>query len=156
MKKKSYKLQGLENFLPQLTQQHGWQEQLDLHSVFLHWEQLLDKEISKHCRPLKIMRGELWVEVENSAYLQQFQFQTRFFLNTLNKSLQLSKLKGIRFFVAEKDSQKSRQAEQTLHYVQPSPQEIKGFEQQVQSISDPEARDALLRFWYLAKACRVK
>ena len=141
------------NFLPQLSRQNGWQEQLDRHSIFRNWKKLLDAEITEHCKPLKIVRKELWIEAENSAWLQQFQYQSVFILDALNKSLRLSKLKGLRFFVAEKDFEKEEQ-EVLMRYVPPPAEEVAAFEKQVACIVDEASREALLRFWYLSKACK--
>lgn len=153
VKKKKNTLQGLANLLPQLSQQRGWKEQLELHSVFLHWEELLDREITAHCKPLKIVKKVLWVEAENSAWLQQFQYQSAFLLQTLNQSLGTTKLKGIRFYMAEKEFEEEKK-EAPLRYVPPPAQELADFENQVSSIGDEESREALLRFWYLCKACK--
>ena len=154
MKREEIKrLQGLGDLLPQLSRQRGWKEQLDMHSIFLRWEELLDSETVKHCRPLKIVRQVLWVEVENSAWLQQYQFQSQLFLETLNQSLRLSKLKGLRFYVADKEFEEKKK-EIPLRYVQPSAEELATFEQQISIISDDNSREALLRFWYLSKACQ--
>jgi len=152
--KKNNSLQVLKNVLPHISQQRGWEEQLDLHSVFVRWHELLGCEITQHCQPLKIVKKVLWVEVENSAWLQQFQFQTVVLLEILNKSLRISKIKGLRFVLAEKDAGEEDKVEQGLCYVQPSPQDIAAFEQQAGSIPDKDARDALVRFWYLSKACK--
>lgn len=154
MKKNANVLQGLGNLLPQLSQQRGWEEQLDLHSIFVRWDELLDCEITEHCQPLKIVKKVLWVEVENSAWLQQFQFQTVLILDILNKSLRIARLKGLRFCVAEKERHAKKKDEPTLRYVQPSPEDIADFAQQTGSIPDKDVRDALMRFWYLSKACR--
>lgn len=153
MKKDKDTLQGLGNLLPQLSKQKGWQEQLDLHSIFRRWDRLLESEIAEHCQPLKIVRKELWVEVENFAWLQQFQYQSVLILETLNKSLHISKLKGLRFFVAEKPFEKEKE-EEPLRYVPPPAEEVAAFEKQVSSIVDEDSREALLRFWYLSKACK--
>ncbi len=155
MKKQSNNsLQGLEKVLPQLSQQRGWEEQLDLHSIFIRWHELIDRETAAHCQPLKIVKKVLWVEVENSAWLQQLQFQTVVLLKILNKSLRISRLKGLRFCVAEKEKHEKAKSESSLCYVQPPARDIAAFEQQVKSIPDKDARDALLRFWYLSQACR--
>ena len=61
------------DMLPQLIARRGWETQLDLHSVFPNWREIVDPETAGHCRPLKIRRGVLWLEVENSAWLQQLQ-----------------------------------------------------------------------------------
>ena len=48
-----------------LARDQGWQEQLDLHSLFLTWDKLVDDETAAHAWPLKIERRVLWLEVEN-------------------------------------------------------------------------------------------
>ncbi len=154
MKNNSNTLQGLENLLPQLSNQRGWEEQLDLHSIFVHWDELVASEIAEHCQPLKIVKKVLWIEVENSAWLQQLQFQTVLLLDIFNKSLRFSRLKGLRFCVAEKERIKGEKKKSSLRYVQPPAEDIKDFEQQAGSITDQNAKDALVRFWYLSQACR--
>jgi hypothetical protein len=154
MKKNTATLMGLENLIPQLSQQHGWEEQLDLHSIFVNWHELLDSDITDHCKPLKIVKKVLWIEVENSAWLQQLQFQTVVLLEILNRSLRVSMLKGLRFFVEEEGRKIKKEPEQVLSYVQPLACDIARFEQQVEGISDKDARDALVRFWYLSHACK--
>lgn len=152
-KEKKQSLQGLRQFLPQLSKERGWREQLELHSIFPQWQRLLEKDITDHCRPLKIVRKELWIEVENAAWLQQFQYQQVMLLEKLNKSLSTVKLKGLRFVVAEKPLLKEEEDEH-VQYAPPPPDEVAAFERQVSSISDEASREALLRFWYLSKACK--
>ena len=154
IRKNNNSLLGLENLLPQLSQQHGWEEQLDLHSIFVNWHELLENDITDHCQPLKIVKKVLWVEVENSAWLQQMQFQTVLLLDILNKSLHLSKLKGLRFCVEEEQRQIAKKSESSLSYVQPPAKDVANFEQQAGVIPDKEVRDALVRFWYISQACR--
>lgn len=153
MEKKNKYLQCLEDLLPQVTRQRGWEEQLDLHSIFLRWDDLVERDVAEHCKPLKIVKHVLWVEVENSAWLQQLQFQTVPLLEILNNSLRLSRLKGLRLCLAEKNSEKVKK-EPALRYVQPSSRDIEAFEQQAGAIADKDSREALIRFWYLSQACK--
>ncbi len=152
--KKKHTLDGLANLLPHFSRQRGWEEQLDLHSLFEHWYDLLDSEITDHCQPVKIVKKVLWVEVENSAWLQQFQFQKMLILDMLNKSLRLSTLKDLRFCMAEREHDVAEEDGPLLRYVQPPAKDIAAFEQQVESIADKDVREALLRLWYLSHACR--
>lgn len=147
-------LQGLLHLLPALSRHQGWEEKLDLHSIFVHWEELLDDDMVSHSQPQKIVKNVLWIEVENSAWLQQFQFQTVLILELLNKSLRLSKLRGLRFYVAEKAYTKADDPEPSLHYVRPPAEDVAAFEEQIASISDEESKESLLRFWYLSQACK--
>ena len=149
-------LQGLENLLPQLSRQQGWEEKLELHSVFLRWTDLVDSDVSAHCRPLKIVKNVLWIEVENSAWLQQLQFQSVMLLEIMNNSLPKARFEAVRFCIEERAGKSDKTDEPSLYYVQPPAEEIAAFEQQVASISDPDAREALIRFWYLSRACRKK
>jgi len=154
MKKQSNPLLALNGLLPQLSQQRGWEEQLDLHSIFVNWQGLLESDVTDHCRPLKIVKRVLWVAVENSAWIQQLQFQTVILLDILNSSLRLSKLQGLRFCVDEKERHASNEPESSLSYVKPPAKDVADFEQQAAMISDQEVREALVRFWYLSQACK--
>lgn len=154
MAKQNDSLLALNGLIPRLLQQRGWEEQLDLHSIFVDWQELLESDIADHCRPLKIVKKVLWVEVENSAWLQQLQFQTILLLDILNSSLRLSKLKGLRFCVEEKKQHIADEPESSLSYVQPPAKDVANFEQQAEIIPDKEVREALVRFWYLSQACK--
>jgi len=154
VKKDSKQLQCLDNLMPQFARNRGWEEQLDLHSVFTHWHTLVAEDVAEHSQPLKIVKKVLWIEVENSAWLQQLQFQTVVLLDILNRSLRLSQFKGLRFVLAEKENNEKAKKKPTLRFVQPPADEIAAFERQVASIPDKDSREALVRFWYLSKACR--
>ncbi len=154
MKKKKATLEGLNALLPHFSRTQGWEEQLDLHTVFVNWEELVDEDTAVHCQPLKIVKKVLWVEVENSAWLQQLQFQTVQLLAILNDSLQRSKLIGLRFCIAEQRQNSKNEKDVVLRYVPPPAEELEAFEKQAATIVDKDAREALVRFWYLSKACR--
>ena len=154
MKKNKTTLESLVNLLPQLSRQQGWEEKIDLHTVFTRWHSLLDEETAAHCQPLKIVKKVLWIEVENSAWLQQFQYQAVQLLDVFNQSLKKSQLQGLRFCVAGQEKKKDKEPEIVLRYVQPAEEELALFERQIASIPDADAREALLHFWYLSHACR--
>ncbi len=154
MKKKNSYLESIEVFLPQLTRRQGWAEKLDSHSVFLRWEALVGSDMANYCQPLKIVKNVLWVEVENSAWLQQLQFQVIPLLDLLNKSLRLTRFKGLRFCIADNEQSKTKIKEPSLRYVQPPAQDVADFQQQADAISDKDSREALVRFWYLSQACK--
>jgi Dna[CI] antecedent, DciA len=156
MKKNNKQLQGLVHLLPQLSKHQGWEEQLDMHSLFGRWSELLDRHTALHCKPLKIINKVLWVEVENSAWLQQLQFQTVPILEILNNALSISRIEGLRFCVADQEEAAKVETGPVLCYVPPPAEDLAAFERQVESISDEEVREALIRFWYLSQACKKK
>jgi hypothetical protein len=152
--KKDKKQPKLADVLPHLVREKGWEVQLDLHSVFLDWQGLVGPETAACCRPLKISRGVLWVEVDSSAWLQQLQFQRHHILETLNASLKKSTLHDIKLALPQGRKAKEFEGGPSLRFIPPSAEEVAAFEHQIASISDEQCREALMRFWYLAHACR--
>lgn len=140
--------------LPQLTREMGWEKQLDLHSIFVSWDGLVGEEWRAYSRPLKIERGVLWLEVENSSWMQQFQYGKEELMVVLNSSLRLSRLKDIKM-VLVKDQQRAGEEEQPkVTFRQLTPQQLAAIESQAACIADEQCREALVRFHYLAEVCR--
>lgn len=148
----STKKQAMAAILPGIVRDRGWVVQLDLHSIFPRWRQVVDEDAAAHGKPLKIVKGVLWVEVENSAWLQQLQFRKVMMLESINRTLTRSQINNIRFVLATSDD-KPEKDEKRVHFVTPPPEEVRRFEEQVAFIADREAREALVRLWYLSKAC---
>lgn len=146
--------QVLAEMLPHLIRDQGWEVQLDLHSVFRDWQKIVDPETGQHCRPLKINRGVLWVEVDNSAWLQQIRFQKYNLLETVNATLRKSTLQDIKFSLPKGRAAKEPETFPALRFVPPPAGEVAAFERQIAFIADEQCREALLRFWYLAHACK--
>jgi hypothetical protein len=102
----------------------------------------------------------LWIEVENSAWLQQFQYEKIDLLDLLNTHLQVGKLSGVRMVLPKGKSKKSdsgdREADNRVTFVKPDEKSIAAFQSQVDSIQDEKCRESLMRFWYLSQACKRK
>ncbi|SHO51418.1 DUF721 domain-containing protein [Desulfopila aestuarii] len=138
--------------LPGVLRDRGWQAQMELHSIFLQWAKVVDETVSAHAQPLKIVKGTLWVEVENSAWLQQLQYQKVSVLKSINDFFQEKKISDIRFVLPQLSGQEPPK-EHKVRFAAPPPEELKRFEEQAASIEDEATRNALVRFWYLSKAC---
>ena len=74
-------------------------------------------------------------------------------LEGLNAALQLSRLKDIKFTL-EGESQKPQPKKEAVTFVPVDAAELAAFEYQVSLIDDKESREALVRLWYLSRACR--
>jgi predicted nucleic acid-binding Zn ribbon protein len=147
------KPQALAGLLPRITSEQGWQQQLDSHRLFLKWDTLVDPATSAHARPLKIVANVLWLEVANSAWMQQLQFQKIQLLETLNATLRLSRLADIRFTLT--DSSKQEEPEKAgVSFVQPNPAARDAFYNQIAAIENEAVRDALMSLWYQSHSCR--
>ena len=152
---KKNKKTDIAGLLPSILRDNGWEKQLDLHSIFPNWQKLAGKEFNEHARPLKIERGVLWLEVENSSWLQQFQYEKLDLLESLNRFLRLSTLTDIKM-VLPKDEvwRKAPKPPPKVSFVRPSAEKVAAFQRQVECIADEKCRDALMQFWYLAEACK--
>lgn len=151
---------SLADVLPDLLQDKGWLKQLDLHSIFPRWKELVGGDLGNYAKPLKIEREVLWLEVENSAWLQQFQYEKMGLLEELNRHLRLGKLKDVKMLLPKGKSQNNslneHQNGSSIIFEQPSEKSIAVFQQQIESILDEKCRESLMRFWYLAQACKKK
>jgi predicted nucleic acid-binding Zn ribbon protein len=153
--KKKKKAGSLKGLLPDLVRERGWEKQLDLYSIFPRWRELVGPEIYEYARPLKIVRGVLWIEVENSAWLQQMQFEKLQLLDLLNQALRLNRLNDIKMVLPAGGKSEEKKPARSVTFVRPDTKEIEAFERQVSCIGDEKCRDALMQFWYLSRACRI-
>jgi hypothetical protein len=157
---KKSKQNKISRLIPSLLQDKGWEIQLDLHSIFPRWKELVGEEMSEYAQPLKIDRGVLWVEVANSSWLQQLQYEKLELLDILNSCFRLSSLRDIKMVLPKGGTGKTEisahESAPVIKFVKPSEEKIAAFQQQVECIADEKCREALMQFWYLAQACKRK
>jgi hypothetical protein len=146
---------SISDVLPGLSRNMGWEKQLDLHSIFVNWQDIVGEELQEHVQPQKIDRGVLWLEVENSSWLQQLQYSKMELLESLNRCLKLTTIKDIKMVLPRGDVGKKKEKEgPKVHFVRPSAEKVAAFQRQVDCVADEKCREALMQFWYLAEACR--
>jgi len=147
--------QAIASLLSKITCDQGWQQQLDSHRLFLHWDRLVDTDTSAHARPLKIVGDVLWLEVTNSAWMQQLQFQKIQLLEMLSEPLRLSRLTDIRFTLADNSGTKGPDKPK-VSFTQPDTAEREAFHEQVATVENETIRNALMSLWYQSHSCRRK
>lgn len=152
--KKRYSTPELSGAFSALIREKGWERKFDQHRIFPVWEELVDKDTAAHSRPLKVVKDVLWVEVENSAWVQQLQFQKIYLLETLNAHLRSSIFSNIRFVVQEKPREEPAKPTTSIKFVAPPNVEVEQFKEQISFIEDEDTRESLMRLWYLSQACR--
>ncbi|SDO44418.1 DciA family protein [Desulforhopalus singaporensis] len=144
--------------LPRVVRDKGWEKQLELHKIFVHWRDLVDEEVHVHAAPLKIERGILWIEVENSSWLAQLQYRKVEMLENFNSYLQMGRIVDIRMVLPREKEKNPHDMKDNsgplIRFVPPSKAQIAEFSGQVGIIKDEKCREALMQFWYLANACR--
>ncbi len=156
-KKKIESKNSITAVLPWLSRNKGWEKQLDQHSIFVKWAEIAGEEFSEHAQPLKIERGVLWLEVENSSWLQEFQFAKMELLANLNRSLRLTSIRDVKMVLPKGNVFKKQvSSAPAITFVRPGTEKIAAFQRQVECIADENCREALMQFWYLAEACKRK
>ncbi|MEN8190182.1 MAG: DUF721 domain-containing protein [Thermodesulfobacteriota bacterium] len=152
MKKKDF--DSLPQFLTGYMKERGWQEQLELHSVFLRWPEIADQPTASHAMPVKIIKKVLWVEVENSSWLQQLQYQKQFLLERCNRAVKGTAFADIRFVLAVEKDSREPEKKAGVSFQSPPDNKRQAFARQLEGIEDEEIREALMRLWYLSHACQ--
>ena len=147
-------VRDLSSTLPELLKDKGWEVKFDQHRVFPDWEKLVDETISEHAKPLKVVKNVLWLEVENSAWMHQLQYQKVILLETLNEYLTVSRFSDIRFVLKAEQAEKPTEKKEAIQFIPPGAESIEAFEKQISFIEDEKIRDSLMRFWYLSQACQ--
>ena len=130
----------------------GMSTQLHLHSIFTHWKNLVDETVCRHAEPLKIVDRVLWIEVENSSWMNQLQYQKILILEQLNEFLQIQELEDIRYVL--KQEKRRSEEERKVVFVPPDSEEMTKFQKLIEVIEDEKSREALLSFWYLSQSCK--
>jgi len=156
MRKRTYQYgnQSLEATFAGIIRDKDWEKKFDQHRVFPVWREIVDRETAAHARPLKVVNDVLWVEVDNSAWVQQLQFTKLDLLDRLNDHLRVSYFTDIRFTVGESAVTEETTQKHAPRVVPPSEEEIESFRNQIEFIKDEEIREAMTRLWYVSQAVR--
>ncbi|MCB2216230.1 MAG: DUF721 domain-containing protein [Desulfobulbaceae bacterium] len=155
-RKSSY--QGSEQLggtLSGIIRDRQWDYKFDQHRIFPDWHDLVDPDTAAHARPLKVVKDVLVLEVDNSAWMQQLRFQKLQLLELLNSRLSIARFSDIRFTLRGSEPEpQNRPPPASIRFEPPPAEQVAAFKKQIEVIEDEAARESLLRFWYLAHACR--
>jgi hypothetical protein len=136
---------------------------LQLHQVFLFWEEVVGSEIARHTQ-LQVIRGEiLWVAVSDSIWMQQLQFERHHILELLNarlvadseqstvstgrKAESVPRLADLKFTL-DSSFARRQQVHQTKTVAQQiDPDQFAQFSASLNSIENLETRESMKRLW---------
>lgn len=115
---------------------------LDEYGVWPIWNDIVGSTIARNAQPEKIRNGTLFVKVSSPVWMQQLQFMKEMIAEKLNRRLEREVVKHIFFMVGRVDAP----AESSEHRPGPPPAAASTepcvSEDFLQSIKDPEIRDA--------------
>ena len=114
---------------------------LSEYGVWPVWDEVVGKTIAANAQPEKIRNGTLFVKVTSSVWMQQLQFMKEMIAEKLNHRLNKEVVKNIFFVVGRINSPQTSEIPTTP----PIDQEPKIDQQFLESVSDPELRQAFVR-----------
>ena len=112
---------------------------LSEYGVWPVWDEVVGKTIAMNAQPEKIRNGTLFIKVSSSVWMQQLQFMKEMIAEKLNHRLNREVVKNIFFVVGRIDSPKPSETQTSTP---PIDQEPKIDQQFLESVSDPELRQA--------------
>ena len=118
---------------------------LDEYGVWPIWNDIVGTTIARNAQPEKIRNGTLFVKVTSPVWMQQLQYMKEMIAEKLNQRLKADMVKNI-FFVVGRIRIENLEAEAQLP--DPSPdagQHSQPDEDFLESIQDPEIRQAFKR-----------
>jgi predicted nucleic acid-binding Zn ribbon protein len=117
---------------------------LDEYGVWPIWNDVVGKTIAVNAQPEKIRNGTLFVKVTSPVWMQQLQFMKEMIAEKLNQRLKREIVKNI-FFVVGRIDVASLPETAAAAPSAPADQESKIDQQFLESMTDPELRQAFKR-----------
>jgi hypothetical protein len=117
---------------------------LDEYGVWPIWNEVVGKTIAVNAQPEKIRNGTLFVKVTSPVWMQQLQFMKQMIAEKLNQRLKREIVKNIFFVVGRIDSSALPETAPAVPLT-PLDQEPKIDQQFLETITDPELRQAFKR-----------
>lgn len=124
-----------------------WQKRIELHQVFLFWQEAVGEGIAAHAEPEVIRGAVLWIKVSDSVWMQQLHLQKMLLLEKLNSRLHGDKLSDLRFHLdvnsgtqPEKPKPERKRTAKTV----PPPPEL---ENMIGLLESKDMQEALRRLW---------
>lgn len=98
-------MQAFSGLVADIRRRERWGRRLSRHPVFLIWKAAVGEGIARGARPVFVKNGTLWVEVGDSAWLQEMEMRSDGLIEALNARLEKKKLKALRFRVGQSKSE---------------------------------------------------
>jgi predicted nucleic acid-binding Zn ribbon protein len=118
---------------------------LNEYGVWPIWNDVVGKPIARNAQPEKIRNGTLFVKVTSPVWMQQLQFMKEMIAEKLNQRLKSQIVKNIFFVIGRIDGDKneveSKPATRQIH----EPDNSQLDETFLESVNDPEIRQAFKR-----------
>jgi len=122
-----------------------WQRQWRLFRLARDWPTIVGTEIGRLTAPAFFRQDVLWIFVQDSAWMQHMQYIKLDLLTRLNRVMTEQPLTDIRWLL--QPSLPPGLERQQTEPLPVSPQQDLRFRAMVESVANPECRQALQRLW---------
>lgn len=115
---------------------------LDEYGVWPIWNDVVGRTIALNAQPEKIRNGTLFIKVTSPVWMQQLQFMKQMIADKLNQRLKTEIVKNIFFIVGRIDTSAVTAEDSVGGRQTVRPRAVKIDEEFLQSVHDPEIREA--------------
>ena len=152
MKRRSKSFIPLREVLEDLFASSVLPVNLDDVKIWEVWDGVVGKKVAKHARPSQINKGALIVKVSDSVWLQELEFTAETIKDGINKALQRTAVKKIRFKVGVPQETKQVRKGKTEQMPDSTlaPDKQKEMNQILSRVKDKELRSSLRQFMQVA------
>lgn len=156
--------------LQSVFHQKKWQDRIEIHQVFLFWDKILG-ELANHAQPEIIRDNTLWVNVSDSVWMQQLQFEKQTIIDQINRELSkyckntqretgaVPKIEAIKFKLdptLSHSTQTQPSLAEQFDSVPVDASRLKSFESAVKSINDETIEKSLKSLWIALEKRKAK
>jgi hypothetical protein len=135
-----YPMERLGEVLDQSLRRLDLAPQIEAYGIWPVWNEVVGKPIARNAQPEKIRNGTLFVKVSSPVWMQQLQFMKELIAEKINQRMRAEVVRNIFFVVgtitvtdAEPDGEPADA---------PVESDVKMDEQFLDSVEDPELREA--------------
>lgn len=148
VKKRKRKLVSVADTLSSVYGRQQWGNQWHLYTLVHHWPALVGDAFAEHSMPAYFRRKELWIYAHNSLWMQQMHFSTTEIADKINAFLQGALVvENIRWTLQPAELIDSPEEKYVPPPLDVDPDAEKKFRSMAENIANPQAREALCRFW---------
>ena len=90
------------DILPGVLSSIGMDEKMEEAKLLKEWPEIVGEAVARRSAPRCIIKGQLYIEVENSAWMQEIRFHQGKILERIKERFPGLKLKGIRLGLQRK------------------------------------------------------
>src|ERR1043166_4717238 len=120
-------------------------KRLDEYGIWPVWNEVVGKPVARNAQPERIRNGTLFVKITSPVWMQQLQYMKEMIADNINQRLKAEVVKNIFFVIGNVDSSTGEAEVKPVPPPTINPVESELNEEFLESVKDPEIRQAFKR-----------